>query len=242
VLAIALAIVATLYALVGQAGGTGYLAVMGFAGLDPAVMKPTALALNVLVAAIGTYQFWRAGRFSWSSFYPFGVLGFPFSLIGGAIHLPVHVYYPVVGVLLLLASAQLGWTALAAPRRDPVPRDPPFVPALMIGAGIGLLSGMTGTGGGIFLAPVILMTGWIDMRRAASVTAAYNLLNSAAALAGSYATLNRLPSELPLWLLVTGIGATLGSIVGSRLIAEKPMRLILAIILLAAAVRMVVVG
>ena len=109
---------------------------MGLAGLDPAMMKPTALALNVLVAGIGTFQFWRAGRFSWRSFYPFGVLGFPFSVIGGAINLPARVYYPVVGVILLLAAAQLVRTAL---RRRPAakepPRAPPFLPALLTGRG-----------------------------------------------------------------------------------------------------------
>ncbi|MBT2187310.1 sulfite exporter TauE/SafE family protein [Sphingobium nicotianae] len=238
VLTLALALVAALYASVGQAGGTGYLAVMGIAGIDPAVMKPTALALNVLVAAIATFHFWRAGRFSWRSFYPFGVLGFPFSLIGGAINLPAHVYYPVVGALLLAASGQMMRAALAGAMPELAPRNPPFVPALLVGACIGLLSGITGTGGGIFLAPVILMTRWVEMRRAVAVTAAYNLLNSAAALAGSYATLNRLPAALPLWLLVTAIGATAGAIVGSRHVPERPMRLLLALILLAAALKM----
>ena len=99
-------VIAALYSSVGQAGASGYLAVMGLAGFDPAMMKPTALALNVLVthrlAAV-----LASGSFSWSTFYPFGVLGFPFSVIGGAINLPTHVYYPVVGVILLVAASQL---------------------------------------------------------------------------------------------------------------------------------------
>jgi uncharacterized protein len=144
-------IIATLYASVGQAGASGYLAAMGLAGLDPAMMKPTALALNVVVAAIGTFQFWRAGRFSWRAFYPFAVLGFPFSVFGGAINLPVHVYYPVVGVILLLAAIQLIRSAMkTTARREPPPHAPPFLHALLTGAGIGFVSGVTGTGGGVF--------------------------------------------------------------------------------------------
>lgn len=98
-----LLVIAGLYAAVGQAGATGYLAAMGMLGLDPNVMKPTALALNLVVASIAAVQFRRAGQFSWRTFYPFAVLGFPFSLLGGAVHLPEHVYYPLVGAILLVA-------------------------------------------------------------------------------------------------------------------------------------------
>lgn len=144
-------IIAALYASVGQAGASGYLATMGLAGLDPAAMKPTALALNVLVAAIGTFHFWRAGRFSWRTFYPFAVLRFPFSMIGGAVSLPVHIYYPVVGVTLLLAAIQLVRSAMKTTAMEKEPsHPPPFLPALPTGAGIGFVSGMTGTGGGVF--------------------------------------------------------------------------------------------
>lgn len=228
----ALGLIALLYAAVGQAGATGYLAVMGLAGLAPSIMKPTALALNVLVAGIGTWHYWRAGRFSWRTFYPFGVLGFPFSLIGGAITLPSHIYFPAVGLLLLIASVQIARSAFAPPKPVEPERQPPFLPALLTGAGIGLVSGMTGTGGGIFLAPILLMTGWVAMRRAAAVTAAYNLLNSAAALAGCYASLKSLPQALPLWMVATGIGAVIGSIVGSRFVPERVLRILLALILL----------
>ncbi len=229
---IALGIVAALYAAVGQAGATGYLAVMGVAGLDSAIMKPTALALNILVAAIGTWQYARAGRFSWETFYPFAVLGFPFSFIGGAIDLPGGVYYPIVGAILLFAAFQTARSVIVKRQVEVSDLSPPFKPALLTGAGIGFVSGMTGTGGGIFLAPILIMTGWVGMRRAAAVTAAYNLLNSAAALAGSYASLKTLPSTLPVWMLITGIGAIFGSAIGSRYVPERGLRSILAVLLL----------
>lgn len=237
---LALALVAALYASVGQAGATGYLAVMGMAGFAPEVMKPTALALNILVSAIGTVLFWRAGHFSWRSFYPFGVLGFPFSLIGGALNLSGRAYYPLVGVLLMVAAVLMLRSALN-PSMQAQSRDvpPPFALSLGAGAFIGFVSGVTGTGGGVFLAPILLATGWVEPRRTAAVSAAYNLLNSSAALVGAYATLNRLPPALPVWMIAVGLAALLGSIVGSRYVSVRGMRLVLALVLMASAVKMI---
>ena len=233
-------IIAALYASVGQAGASGYLAAMGLAGLDPAIMKPTALALNVLVASIGTFHFWREGRFSWRTFYPFAVLGFPFSVIGGAINLPIHIYYPVVGAILLLAAIQLVRSAMKTIAVEKAsPHAPPFLPALLTGAGIGLVSGVTGTGGGVFLAPIILIMNWVNVRRAAAVSAAYNLLNSVAALAGAYATLNRLPTPLPWWLIAAGVGGLVGTSVGSRYLPDHALRYLLAVVLIVSGLKLI---
>jgi uncharacterized membrane protein YfcA len=94
-----------------------------------------------------------------------------------------------------------------------------------------LVSGVTGTGGGIFLAPVILIMNWVEVRRAAAVTAAYNLLNSIAALAGAYATLRSLPSALPWWLIAAAIGGLFGATFGNRYLPVKALRYVLAGIL-----------
>lgn len=239
-LAFLFAVIALLYAAVGQAGASGYLAVMALFGVAPAVMKPTALALNLLVAAIGTIQARRMGLFSWRTFYPFAVLGFPFSLIGGAVHLPARIYYPAVGVILLLSAVQMLRMARGTSDRPSAsPAEPPFLPALATGALIGFVSGTTGTGGGIFLAPVILAMNWVDLRRMTSVTAAYNLLNSAAALAGSYAGLQTLPSALPLWLLAVGCGGLVGTIIGSRYLPDVALRRILAVVLLVSGAKLI---
>lgn len=129
-------------------------------------MKTTALALNLLVAGIGTIQFWRMGLLSLRTFYPFAVLGFPFSLIGGAVQLPSGIYYPVVGSILLLSAVQMVRSARRADSSRAAPPDkPPFIPALATGAVIGFISGTTGTGGGIFLAPVILSMNWVSLQR-----------------------------------------------------------------------------
>jgi uncharacterized membrane protein YfcA len=240
ILAFIFFVVAVLYAAVGQAGASGYLAAMALFSVAPVVMKPTALALNLLVAAIGTFQFWRMGLFSWRTFYPFAALGFPFSLIGGAVQLPAHIYHPLVGAILLFSAVQLWRSTLhSAPEASAPPAEPPFVPALLTGACIGFVSGTTGTGGGVFLAPVILAMNWVELRRTTCVTAAYNLLNSAAALIGTYATLGGMPAALPWWLMMVGFGGWVGAIVGSRYLPDIAIKRLLAVVLLVSGVKLI---
>jgi uncharacterized membrane protein YfcA len=240
---IALAIVALLYSAVGQAGGTGYVALMGLAGFAPSVIKPTALALNVLVSAIGCIRFYRLGLLTWRTAYPFAVLGLPFSLVGGALHLPPGAYQPTVGILLLLAGVQMARSALASKPLDlTAPDNPPFLGSLLVGGVIGLVSGVTGVGGGIFLAPLVLALGWATTRQTAAISVVFNLMNSAAALAGSWATLPVLPARLPVWLICVGLGGLLGSWMGGVHINPRTLRLLLAFLLLTAAGRMVAVA
>ena len=240
-LALAFGLVALVYASVGQAGASGYIAVMALAGFAPLAMKTTALSLNLLVAGIGTVLFLRAGRLSWRNVWPFALLGFPFSLLGGAVQLPAGVYYPVVGAVLVLSALQMARTAL---RRTgvagAVPVPPPFVAALATGALIGFVSGTTGTGGGVFLAPVILTMNWATPRQTAATTAVYNLMNSVAALLGAAAAWGQIPPQLPGWLIAVGLGGTLGAFVGSRYLPDTWLRGLLAAILLVSGLRLLV--
>nr|WP_232831380.1 TSUP family transporter [Pseudogemmobacter bohemicus] len=145
------------YAAVGQAGASGYIAIIGVAGFEPLAMKTTALSLNLLVASIGTALFLRNGRLSWHNVSPFANLAFPFSMLGGAIHLPGALYFPLVGAVLILSALQMARSAfLASTSRPDTPIKPPFMAALMTDAVIGFVSGTTGTGGGVFLAPSFL--------------------------------------------------------------------------------------
>lgn len=232
-------LIALVYAAVGQAGASGYIAAMALLDFAPLVMKTTALALNLLVAAIGTLHFLRAGRLSWRNVYPFALLGFPFSLLGGAIQLPEGIYFPVVGVVLVLSALQMARSALlsgGAPATEPSP--PPFPAALATGAVIGFVSGTTGTGGGVFLAPVILAMNWGTARQTAATTAVYNLMNSAAALLGAHAYWHQLSASLPGWLVAVAAGGTLGAFVGSRYLSDRWLRAILALLLLVSGLKL----
>src|SRR5947207_9076330 len=137
-------IVALLYSTVGHAGASGYLAAMALFSISPLVMKPTALVLNVLVAIIGTVRFYRAGFFSWRTFWPFVITSIPASFIGGALTLPVPIYKSIVGLVLLYSALRLFFSANQADQKKVSPV--PVVAALTIGAVIGLLSGLTGVG------------------------------------------------------------------------------------------------
>ena len=233
-------VIALIYAAVGQAGASGYIALMGLAGFAPLAMKTTALTLNLVVAAIGSALFLRAGRLSWRNVWPFAVLGFPFSMLGGAVHLPGGYYFPIVGIVLILSALQMARSAFqsgSSETEDTV--TPPFGAALATGAIIGFVSGTTGTGGGVFLAPIILSMKWATVRQSAATTAVYNLINSAAALIGARAAWGYIPDALPTWLVAVAVGGSVGAFIGSRYLSDRWLRAILALLLLASGIKLV---
>jgi len=229
------ALTALLYSSVGHAGASGYLAAMALFDIAPAQMKPTALVLNALVAAIGTWNFWRGGWFRWRLFWPFALTSIPAALLGGAITLPDVYYRPLVGVVLVYSAARL----LMAPSLSQREPTPPALPiALAAGAVLGLLSGLTGVGGGIFLSPLIVLAGWGTVREASGVAAPFILVNSLAGLAGRGLVASTLPAAIPVWLLLVLIGGALGSWAGSRRLPMHAIRRLLAIVLLLAGGKM----
>lgn len=239
-LSAAFLITSLIYAAVGQAGASGYIALMGLAGFAPLAMKTTALSLNLVVAAISTAIFLKAGRLSWRNVWPFAALGFPFSMLGGAVHLAENVYFPIVGLVLILSALQMGRTVFRGKSSKPdAIVVPPFGVALATGAVIGFISGTTGTGGGVFLAPIILSMNWGTVRQSAATTAVYNLTNSAAALVGAYTAWDHIPRELPIWLVAVATGGSVGAFVGSRYLSERWLRTILAFLLLVSGIKLV---
>ena len=183
VLAALILLAAMLYSSVGHAGASGYLAVMALLSVAPEAMKPTALTLNIIVATIGTVKFYRAGLFSWYLFWPFALASVPASFVGGYITLPGHWYKTLVGIVLLLAAVTLVRMAHKATEESAASAVPLWA-ALLSGAVIGLLSGLTGTGGGIFLSPLLLFMGWAETRATSALSAAFILVNSIAGLTG----------------------------------------------------------
>jgi uncharacterized membrane protein YfcA len=228
---------AMLYSSVGHAGASGYLAAMALLNVDPAIMKPTALCLNILVASIATYQFARAKCFSWPLLWPFAIASVPAAYLGGAVTLPGAYYRPLVGVVLLFAATRLLFGT--PPALEGEIKSPHRVLCLVAGAGIGLLSGLTGTGGGIFLSPLLLFMGWAETRQTSGVSAAFILVNSMAGLAGLLTGSLAIPSALPLWALVAITGGFIGSHYGSRRLQSVALRRLLALVLVIAGLKLV---
>ena len=226
---------ALLYASVGHGGASGYLAAMALFNLAPDVMKPTALVLNLFVASVGTVRYAQAGCFSWNIFWPFAVLSIPFAFLGGTLKLPATTYKIILGLVLLFAAWRL---AVRQSAHAPAAQKPILLPAaLALGAAIGLLSGLTGVGGGIFLSPLLLLLGWAEVRKTAGVSAAFILVNSAAGLLGHLESVKSLPSQILWWAPAALLGGILGAELGSRRLTPLTMRRMLAAVLVVAGLK-----
>lgn len=235
-LAACMLIGAALYSSVGHAGASAYIALMALFGVPVAVMRPTALVLNIIVASLASVRFVRAGLFRWRTLWPFLVTALPMSFVGGTIHLPTTVYRPLMGVVLLLSAARLLWPRPIKALSDW--NDPPILLALMVGAAIGLLSGLTGTGGGIFLSPLLLFLAWSAPKPAMGVAAAFVLANSISGLLGNLSSVRELPPGLPLYAGAVLIGAVIGTTLGIRMTSPWVLRA-LAVVLLIAGVKLI---
>lgn len=233
-----LLLVAFFYASVGHGGASGYLAVMALFGLAPEVMRPSALVLNVIVSSLAFYQYSRRGYFRMSLFLPFAVGSIPASFLGGTIVVDPGIYKQILGVLLVFAVLRMLWEI----RQKEIPfRDVQWIWAILIGAGIGLFSGMIGIGGGIILSPVILLLHWANMKETAAVSALFILVNSLAGLAGLMTADLHLDAHL-VWMILAAFGGGMaGSYLGARRLGSTWLRYVLAAVLMVAAVKLILI-
>jgi uncharacterized membrane protein YfcA len=235
-LGILIFVIALLYSTVGHAGASGYIAAMALFGMAPLVMKPTALTLNIIVALIGAVRFYRAGFFSWRTFWPFAVASIPAAYLGGSLTLPVSIYKSIVGIVLLYSAVRLFWGADTADTKKT--SLVPIWLALMVGALIGLLSGLTGVGGGIFLSPVLLLMHWAKTKETSGVSAAFILVNSIAGLLGQYQAITHLPNDLIYWAPAALVGGWIGTELGTRLLPVSGIRKFLSVVLVLAGLKL----
>jgi uncharacterized protein len=224
---------AMLYSSVGHAGASAYIALMALFGVPAAEMRPTALVLNIIVASFASVRFARAGLFRWRTLWPFLLGALPFAFIGGSISLPGEHYRPLVGAVLFLSALRLLWN----PNLKAVTqwRDPPIPVAVLCGAAIGLLAGLTGTGGGIFLSPLLMFMAWSAPKPASGVAALFILCNSTAGLLGNLTQLGALPSSLPLYAFAVASGGLVGTTLGIKLAAHVLLRTLGVVLLVASA-------
>jgi uncharacterized membrane protein YfcA len=235
-ISLAILVVAFLYSSAGHAGASGYIAVMTLFSLAPTVIKPAALVLNILVASLTAWQFWRAGHFSWRLFWPFAALSVPFAFIGGYINLPAHLFKILVGMVLLYSAVRFS----VQTGTDTEPHDPARPIALAAGAGLGLLSGLTGTGGGIFLTPLVIFMRWARTKTASAISAMFILVNSISGLLGNFSSTKQLPVLFVLPMVAAAVsGGVVGSYLGSRRFSPNFIKRILAVVLTIAGLKLI---
>ena len=228
---------AALFTSVGHGGASAYIALMALFGLAPAVIRPTALALNVLVTSFSSLRYYQAGLFRWRTLWPVLLGAIPMAFVGGGIHLPGNFYKPLVGVVLLIAAARLLMPQEL--KSTLTPKDIPVGWGIACGLGIGFLAGLTGTGGGIFLSPILLFMGWSETRTASGVTSVFILCNSLAGLAGNYASLGALPQQLWLFVPAVLIGAAFGTRLGISTLAKRGILRALGVVLMIAGFKLI---
>jgi uncharacterized membrane protein YfcA len=228
---------AALYSSVGHAGSSAYQAAMALFGVPPQVMRPTALSLNIIVSTLGTIRYSRSGLTDWRMLVPLLIGSVPAAFFAGGVKLPPEIFRPLLGFVLLFTAVRLLWPG--AFKFNAEPARPRHVLAIMAGAAIGALAGLTGTGGGIFLSPLLLFLGWSETRRASGTAAAFILFNSAAGLAGNYLAVRQLPPDI--WLFAGAVlaGGIIGTTLGISKLAVEWLLKALALVLIIAAAKLI---
>jgi len=230
-------VLAFLYSSVGHGGASGYLAVLVLFNAAPETMKTSALMLNVFVSLISFTMYARSGYFHWKLFLPFAIASIPAAFIGATVQLDESIYKKILGICLLFPILRLSGLIGTEPNELK-----PFKwgYGLLIGAIIGLLSGMIGIGGGIILSPVILLLHWARMKETAAVSALFIFVNSIAGLAGHFSKGISFEPHILILLIVAIVGGLAGSYLGARMFQNKLLSYILAFVLLIASIKLII--
>ncbi len=223
-----LPVVAFLYASVGHGGASGYLALMALFSMAPETMKSTALLLNLFVAGIAFYHYYRAGHFNKRLFLTFAVTSIPFAFLGGMFDIDASLYKKILGLLLIFAVLKM---LPIFDKEADKKKEVLILPGLLIGAIIGFFSGLIGIGGGIILTPLILLLHWGNMKEAAAVSALFIWVNSASGLTGQLMNGTELSSQSLIMVLTAVIGGYFGSYLGSKKFNNYSLRYVLALVL-----------
>jgi len=230
-----LPIVSFLYSSVGHGGASGYLALMALFSFAPESMKPTALLLNLFVAGISFFYYYREGYFNKKLFLVFAIASVPFAFIGGTLELDASIYKKILALLLIFAILKM---LNVFGKENDQTKEARLWQGLVVGGVIGFFSGLIGIGGGIILTPIILLLHWGNMKEAAAVSALFIWVNSAAGLTGQLSSGVTIEKESFLLVGIALIGGVLGGYYGSKKINNQNLRYILAFVLIIASVKL----
>jgi len=232
---VSLFVIAFLYSSVGHGGGTGYLALLALFGVAPVFMKSTALTLNVFVAAIAFFSYYKAGYFKWKLIFPFLITSIPFAYLGALIIINPSAYKIILGIFLLIAVARMLFVPKAITENS---RQMPLIIALVIGAVLGFFSGMIGIGGGIILSPILILMHWANVKESAAASALFILLNSISGLSALLQGGFTFNPNIDAWIAVGVIGGISGSYMGSYKLKPEKLKYVLASVLLMASIKL----
>lgn len=223
---------AMLYTSVGHAGSSIYIAIMAFFGLETSTIKPTALVLNILVSSFTSIRFIKAKLVDTSLLAPLLVGAIPLAFIGGSIDLPSALYKSIIGILLLISGLTFLLRKNAGEQK--AVRHPHAAVAALIGAAIGFTAGITGTGGGIFLSPIVLFLSWTSVKKTSGTAAVFILCNSISGLLGHLSSVKAVPGEVFVYAIVVLGGAVIGTQFGISRLSNNGVKRALGIVLLIA--------
>jgi len=233
-------IIAILYSSVGHAGSSGYLALMALLSFAPETIKPTSLVLNIIVASIASFKYIREGYFDRKIFFPFVLSSIPMAFIGGYITLNPKYFKLVAGLFLVIAAILLVVREYSRSKETEI-KKMHLQYGLGIGGAIGLISGLIGVGGGIFLSPIIISANWTSVKKASGIAAMFILCNSVAGLSGHLAGLNKIDHYIIYWIPGVVLGGLLGSHLGTVKLNTKVIIACLFIVLLTAGLKFLLV-
>lgn len=233
------ALIATLYSSVGHAGASGYLAIMALLSFQPEIIKPTSLVLNIVVAAIASYNFIRNGYFDKKIFFPLIITSIPAAFLGGYFQLSPEYFKIFAGIFLICSALLLVGKQFLKPQAELV-RKVPYSMSILAGAVIGFISGLIGVGGGIFLSPLLILTNWSDVKKTSGIAALFILVNSIAGLAGHVISFKSFDPNIFYWIVAVSVGGAAGSYLGTMKFDKKIITLCLFLILLSAGVKFIV--